>query len=118
MENQNDEQLQLRLSERELAQLKQLAKQSKCTMSELIRNRLEQSMPSPPRQLDNKELVDEINAVGRKIDAVAAQGNTLGWIDRDAYKHYVAEFYKLLERVELEFYGNENPAGNHSLVGT
>lgn len=107
MENKKDVRLYLRLSSQELRELKQFARTSKCTISESVRRQLLHSALSPPRRFDGTSLAEEINAVGRKIDAVAAQGNTLGWVDRDAYKYYVAEFYKLLERVEQEFNGTD-----------
>lgn len=105
MAQQNDSHIYLRLSRQEFLELKQCAKKSKCTVSEVVRKRLQNSAPSPPRRFDGTTLAEEINAVGRKIDAVAAQGNTLGWVDRDAYKYYVAEFYRMLERTEQEFNG-------------
>lgn len=105
-----------RVSRQELLELKQCARNAKCTVSEVVRKRLQNSAPSPPRRFDGTTLAEEINAVGRKIDAVAAQGNTLGWVDRDAYKYYVAEFYKLLERTEQEFNADEKSASDCSLA--
>lgn len=105
MAQQNDSHIYLRLSRQELLELKQCARDAKCTVSEVVRKRLQHSAPSPPRRFDGTTLAEEINAVGRKIDAVAAQGNTLGWVDRDAYKYYVSAFQKLLERTEQKFNG-------------
>lgn len=97
--------LHLRLTRSEEQYLKRKAKLSHCTVSDYVRNQVRETEFTPPAQADWGAYAQEINEIGQDIDAIAAQGNSIGWVDPDSYDLAVNELYEILERVERELDG-------------
>lgn len=91
----------LLLRPKEQALFKSRAEQAEMSRSEFLEGLLLGTAPAPAPQMDWEKTAGKLKEAGRRLDAIAHEGNRTAWIDGNAYAAVVEEITGLLRGIEI-----------------
>ena len=110
----------LRLDDREYNKLKEWSAATNRTMSDYLRELLEDNHPIEFPPIEYQEVLRELRKIGINLNQLASKAHTLGFVDERDYKaesdrlwRAVAELSSQMSRGGVKF-GNNNSATSHT----
>lgn len=89
-----------RLNKSEIGALKKKVKKSGLSQETYIRTIIEGSVPKEPPPADYYGMMKELNAIGNRMNQIAARANATGFFLADQYEKNIAELRAAILKIQ------------------